>query len=190
MQERLSEYAFDHLNYLIAPESQFMEKFEQCKSDFGSSNPPEPFRLPLSIRRGRQSCILPDFNQRTEQFIIAVQDVQSLFDPVIYNIISLVKSQITAAGREYGHKAMNEPIMAVSNGSALAALREKMNGGHIRVTSPRHYGFGSPFRKSTFYLLRINGATRFNKQTEEDEIKWVIAKISRMLDSSTLISPV
>lgn len=79
-------------------------------------------------------------------------------------------------------------IMAVSNGSALAALREKMNGGHIRVTSPRHYGFGSPFRKSTFYLLRINGATRFNKQTEEDEIKWVIAKVS--FTQSGCISPI
>lgn len=137
MQERLSEYAFDHLNYLIAPESQFMEKFEQCKSDFGSSNPPEPFRLPLSIRRGRQSCILPDFNQRTEQFIIAVQDVQSLFDPVIYNIISLVKSQITAAGREYGHKAMNvsTPLLQ-PNRAKIRLLENYPCGGTGIVTLP------------------------------------------------------
>lgn len=37
---------------------------------------------------------------------------------------------------------------------------------------------GPLFREGTFYLLRINGATRFNKQTDEDEIKWVIAKVS------------
>ncbi|CAI7585778.1 unnamed protein product [Penicillium discolor] len=198
MKRRLPEHAFKHLNHLIAPGSKFMKKFEELKGSFGRPNTQGPFLLPLSIRMGREACRMSGFDKGTDKFILTVEDVQSLFDPVVYNVIGLVNSQIAAADREYGRPVINkivlvgglasspylqralhqcfevpgrssitvtswDPIMAVSNGSALASLCK------LDVRSPRNYGLGSPSRE------------------EEEKIEWIIFKVG--FTQSGRISP-
>lgn len=102
MKRRLPEHAFKYLNHLIGPGSEFMEGFEKLKRPFGSSTTQKPFPLLLPIRIGREACGMSGFDKRTDTFVLTVEDVQSLFDPIVYNVIGLVNSQIAAAGREYG----------------------------------------------------------------------------------------
>ncbi|KAJ5187904.1 actin-like ATPase domain-containing protein [Penicillium cf. viridicatum] len=111
MKRGLPEHTFKHLNHLISPGSEFMEGFENLKRSFGSSNTQKPFPLPLPIRMGREACGMSGFDKRTDTSILTVEDVQSLFDPIVYNVISLVNSQIAAAGREYGRPVINKIVL-------------------------------------------------------------------------------
>lgn len=123
MKQRLPEHAFKHLNHLIAPGSKFMEEFEELKRSFGPSNTQEVFPLSLPIRMGREACGMPGFDKGTDKFILTVEDVQSLFDPVVYNVIGLVNSQISAAGREYGRPVINVSILLLQvNFSDMAKI--------------------------------------------------------------------
>ena len=105
MKRELPAIAFDHLNHRIAPGSKFMEHFEHVKSDFGLDNTQDIFRLPLNIGIGGARCISPYYDAGT--FALSRRDLQSLFDPVILKIISLVNSQIIAAGKECEFSVIN-----------------------------------------------------------------------------------
>ncbi|CAI7630130.1 unnamed protein product [Penicillium glandicola] len=212
MQRRLPEVAFDHLNFLIAPGCDFMTRFEEVKRSFGNAETTGPFYLPLPIRRGRGLCSTAYFDQEEERFILQVEDVRSLFDPVISNIIDLVKSQIAAAHEKCGTPVINKialvwglalspylqsalrqcfeaprgsciivmppnPIMAVSDGSALGALREDYA---AEVRYPRYYGFGSPSPRGVRPCVQcMNSADHSNRKMKAQEIECVIVKGKR-----------
>ncbi|PLN84995.1 hypothetical protein BDW42DRAFT_198860 [Aspergillus taichungensis] len=99
--------AFKYLNYLIAPGSKFSCTFEGVKQVFGGDEGKDIFRLPLDLRRGQRACTLPYFDPARKELILSREDVQNLFDPVIAKIISLINSQIMAAGKEYGSPVIN-----------------------------------------------------------------------------------
>ncbi|CAI7668568.1 unnamed protein product [Penicillium viridicatum] len=187
MKRRLPEHTFKHLNHLIGPGSEFMERFETLKRSFGSSNNQNPFYLSLPIRMGREACGM-GFDKGTGKFILTFEDVQSLFDPVVHSVIGLVNSQIEAAGREYGRPVINKIVLV--GGLALSPYLQRAlqcfevpgrlsitvipqdpimavsNGSvlsslyKLDVRSPRHYGLGSPSR---------HGA---------EEIEWIIFTVS------------
>lgn len=77
-----------------------MEGFEYSKAVFGLDEAPEVFELPLDIRIGKARYILPYLS--ANNFVLSRSDFQSLFDPVIFRIISLINSQLMAAGEECG----------------------------------------------------------------------------------------
>lgn len=123
MKKRLPEHTFKHLNHLIGPGSEFMEEFETLKRSFGSSNNQNPFCLPLPIRMGREACGMSGFYTETSEFILTVEDVQSLFDPVVRSVIGLVNSQIQAACREYGRGVINvSTLLLEANFSDMAEI--------------------------------------------------------------------
>lgn len=100
-----------------------MEGFEKLKRPFGSSTTQKPFPLLLPIRIGREACGMSGFDKRTDTFVLTVEDVQSLFDPIVYNVIGLVNSQIAAAGREYGRLVINVSILLLqANFSDMAEI--------------------------------------------------------------------
>ncbi|KAJ5742912.1 actin-like ATPase domain-containing protein [Penicillium manginii] len=99
--------AFGHLNHLIAPGSIFMDSFEKLKRDFDEGLPYHCFKLPLQVRRGRATCDPRYYNSSAFEFYLRYDDVRSLFDPVIFNIIRLINSQIKVANLEYGSPVIN-----------------------------------------------------------------------------------
>ncbi|KAJ5509810.1 actin-like ATPase domain-containing protein [Penicillium freii] len=187
MKRRLLEHTFKHLNHLIGPGSEFMERFETLKRSFGSSNNQNPFYLSLPIRMGREACGM-GFDKGTGKFILTVEDVQSLFDHVVRSVIGLVNSQIEAAGREYGRPVINKIVLVgglalspylqralhqcfeVPGRLSITVIRQDpimtvSNGSvlsslyKLDVRSPRHYGLGSPSRQGA-------------------EIEWIIFTVS------------
>ncbi|KAJ5976713.1 actin-like ATPase domain-containing protein [Penicillium viridicatum] len=191
MKRRLPEHTFKRLNHLIGPGSEFMERFETLKRSFGSSNDQNPSYLPLPIRIGREACGM-GFDKGTGEFILTVEDVQSLFDPVVHSVIDLVNSQIEAAGREYGRPVINKIVLV--GGLALSPYLQRAlhqcfevpgrlcitvtpqdpimavsNGSvllspcKLDVRSPRHYGLGSPSRQGAEEIEWINFMVSFTQ---------------------------
>ncbi|KAJ5154781.1 actin-like ATPase domain-containing protein [Penicillium coprophilum] len=201
MKNRLPQNVFEHLNHLIAPGSEFMGSFEHVKRSFGSTKAQGPFHLPLRVRRGRAAYGMSDFNMKTGMFTLVSEDVQTLFDPVIDNIIHLVNSQIEAADREYGSPVINKILLVGGlasspclqdafrrnfevSGRSLITLppRESvmavstgsaLQAMRAKFRSPRHYGVGSPLPRG-----RLN-FQRMEIQREVEEIKWFIVKGKR-----------
>lgn len=72
---------------------------------------------------GREACEMSGFDKRTDTFVLTAEDVQSLFDPIVYNVVGLVNSQIAAAGREYGRPVINVSILLLqANFSDMAEI--------------------------------------------------------------------
>ncbi|KAJ5938908.1 actin-like ATPase domain-containing protein [Penicillium verhagenii] len=109
LKSRLPAYTFEHLNHLIAPGSHFMTQFEGIKMVWGRKYESSTYHLPLPLRIGRSGCEIPHYNNG--HFILTSEDLHALFDPVIYNIASLINSQIMAANQAYGSPVINVSIL-------------------------------------------------------------------------------
>ncbi|KAJ5715243.1 actin-like ATPase domain-containing protein [Penicillium malachiteum] len=107
MKQQLSTSAFEGLNHLIAPRSPFMMEFKKVKMSFGSHFAHGLFHLPLPLRRGRATC---NFDPEGDIFTLKRQDVQSLFDPVVRKIATLIKSQIKEAASKKPGSMINADL--------------------------------------------------------------------------------
>ena len=78
-----------------------MNAFEAVKSTYGLDVFERPVRMPLSLRRGLATC--------TEEMYLTLtkEDLQSLFKPVISNIVSLVSLQISTTTAQYSTPVIN-----------------------------------------------------------------------------------
>ncbi|KAL4901109.1 hypothetical protein BDW74DRAFT_88294 [Aspergillus multicolor] len=98
MSERFGE-AFDKLPMKRkGPGGEFMKKFETLKRDFGVSDEETIFELPLNM-----TVDDPDpryFDEEERLVIVNSHDLRKVFDPVVNQIIKLVKRQIEDANKE------------------------------------------------------------------------------------------
>ncbi|KAE8364462.1 hypothetical protein BDV27DRAFT_128405 [Aspergillus caelatus] len=138
MSDRFGD-AFDNLPMRRkGPGSEFMKQFEIIKRDFGSSDESDYFELPLNMT-------VPDpdpahFDDEERMVIISSDDLRALFDPVIDQIISLVRLQIRGARQETG-KDIIKRIVLVGGFGDSEYLRKTMrssfeSSGNITITIP------------------------------------------------------
>ncbi|KAL4863291.1 hypothetical protein BDV12DRAFT_202257 [Aspergillus spectabilis] len=109
MSERFGE-AFDKLPAKRkSPGSDFMKRFELLKRDFGASDEQASFELPLNM-----TVDDPDpkyFDEDERLVIVSSDDLRKLFDPVVDQIIQLVKRQIDDANTEAGRDIIKRIIL-------------------------------------------------------------------------------
>ncbi|CAI7570844.1 unnamed protein product [Penicillium pancosmium] len=121
LMKKREPHAFRHLNHLIASGSIFMDKFEKLKRSFGKKEKGKgPFRLPLNIRIYRVTCDPEHHDPENNTFYLSYDDMQSLFDPVIFNIIRLVNPQIKVANWKYGSSVIKVGISTAVNSDQKA----------------------------------------------------------------------
>ncbi|KAL2827784.1 actin-like ATPase domain-containing protein [Aspergillus cavernicola] len=121
-----------------SPGSEFMRKFEVIKRDFGHSDEETTFELPLIM-------ILwdPDpkyFDEEERLVIISSDDLRAIFDPVVEQILSLVRQQIIDARNDAGKDIINRIILVGGFGDS-EYLRKSFqssfaSNGKITITVP------------------------------------------------------
>ncbi|KAK6828704.1 hypothetical protein RU639_003752 [Aspergillus parasiticus] len=138
MSDRFGD-AFDNLPMRRkGPGSEFMKKFEIIKRDFGSSDESTDFELPLNMT-------VPDpdpayFDDEERLVILSSDDMRAIFDPVIDQIVSLVKLQIKDARQETGKDVIKRIVLVGGFGDS-EYLRKTMrssfeSGENITITIP------------------------------------------------------
>ncbi|RDW64368.1 Hsp70 family protein [Aspergillus mulundensis] len=138
MSERFGE-AFDKLPMKRkGPGSEFMKKFETLKRDFGVSDEQASWELPLNM-----TVDAPDpkyFDEEERLVIIYSDDMRKIFDPVLDQIIQLVKRQIEDANKDAGRDAINRIILVGGFGDSeylRNAFKSSFGlGGKIAITVP------------------------------------------------------
>ncbi|KAL4881112.1 hypothetical protein BJY04DRAFT_218627 [Aspergillus karnatakaensis] len=172
-----------------APGSDFMRKFELIKRDFGYSEEEDTiFELPLSMTLKKPD---PEHFEDDEQMVLlSSKDMRAIFDPVVEQIIRLVKKQIKDANTESGRNCIksfkdtfrsiaitvpDSPQAAIVQGAALCGLEGLQS---TTRRSRRHYGisWGIPFREGVdeeinFYIDFFTGQKKVRGMME-----WMIAK--------------
>ncbi|RHZ47431.1 Hsp70 family protein [Aspergillus thermomutatus] len=110
MSQRFGE-AFDNLPMRMkGPGSQFMKAFESIKRDFGYSDEENVFELPLNMKL---TDARPQyFNDDERLVLLSSEDLRKVFDPVIQQIVKLVRQQIKDATAEAGKSVINRIILA------------------------------------------------------------------------------
>ncbi|KAG5291454.1 Hsp70 family protein [Histoplasma ohiense] len=175
MSDRFGD-AFDNLLMKRkGPGSELMNKFEVIKKDFGHSDDPTIFELPLNMNAPYAK---PEYFDDEERIVLlSSEDLQSVFEPVVEQILSLVRGQIQDARKATGHR-INRIILVGGFGDSeylRRKFRSSFESMDITVTIPdkpqativqgaalrglegvrsttkkccRHYGFcwGIPFR--------------------------------------------
>ncbi|RDW74281.1 Hsp70 family protein [Aspergillus mulundensis] len=123
-----------------APGSEFMNKFEVIKRDFGYDSENTTHELSLNIKP-----VAPDpayFNADENVVVISDEDLRGFFDPVIEKILALVHQQINAANRQAGRDAINRIILVGGFGNSeylRTAFRNSFDpAGNIAVTVPNN----------------------------------------------------
>ncbi|KAL4733033.1 hypothetical protein BDV11DRAFT_200880 [Aspergillus similis] len=138
MSERFGE-AFDKLPMKRkGPGSEFMRRFETLKRDFGVSDEQTVHELPLNMTLDE-----PDpryFDEDERMVLISSDDLRTVFDPVVDQIIQLVRKQIEDANNEAGKDSINRIILVGGFGDS-EYLREAFKSsfalnGKIAITVP------------------------------------------------------
>ncbi|KAL4933394.1 Hsp70 family protein [Aspergillus undulatus] len=138
MSERFGE-AFDDLPIKRkSPGSGFMRAFESIKRDFGSSDEENTFELPLNI-----TLVDPDpkyYDEEERMVIVSSNDLRNMFDPVVDQILDLVKEQLEDAKEEAGQDVINRIVLVGGFGDSeylRKAFRSTFESdGKISVTVP------------------------------------------------------
>ncbi|KAL2851693.1 hypothetical protein BJX68DRAFT_265937 [Aspergillus pseudodeflectus] len=123
----------------IGPGSEFMNKFEIVKRDFGMSTEDDSVHpLPLNMPLQKAD---PEYFDVDERFVLlSNDDLQGLFEPVVSKILNLVRQQVEYANEQAGRSAINRIILVGGFGDSdylrNAFLRSFGNGGKIEVTTP------------------------------------------------------
>ncbi|KAH8702220.1 Hsp70 family protein [Talaromyces proteolyticus] len=109
MSERFGT-AFDALPAKrIGPGSAFMRRFEALKRNFGLDTEDTTYELPLNIR---SSQVAPEYYDEEEgSVIVSDQDLRDVFDPVVDQIIRLIKTQMQDANKEMETGTINRIIL-------------------------------------------------------------------------------
>ncbi|GIJ81658.1 hypothetical protein Asppvi_000157 [Aspergillus pseudoviridinutans] len=138
MSDRFGD-AFDNLpTKRKGPGSEFMKKFEIIKRDFGNSDEETTFELPLNMTVANPD---PEFFDEEERLVlISSADLRSIFDPVIEQIVSLVRQQIADARKETGKDIINRIVLVGGFGDSeylRKAFRTSFGStGKITITVP------------------------------------------------------
>ncbi|GBF66389.1 hypothetical protein TMEN_9109 [Trichophyton mentagrophytes] len=179
------------------PGSEFMRKFEIVKKDFGFNIEEDKiYELPLNIRAGKVKSEYFDDEERL--VLLSSNDIRQLFDPVVDQVIGLVRKQMDdAEDAESGiinkmEKAFfgititvpDNPQTAIVKGAALRGLWG------LQVTTKRcrrHYGFkwSIPFRQGIDREKHayIDEFTR--KKMVGGIMKWMISKGEKYTENHT-----
>ncbi|BCR91386.1 Hsp70 family protein [Aspergillus chevalieri] len=108
MSDRFGD-AFDSLPMKRkGPGSEFMKNFEVIKRDFGNSDEERIFELPINM--AVEDPNPEHFDDEERMVIIHSDDLRSIFDPVVDQILSLVRQQIKDATAEVGRGVINRVI--------------------------------------------------------------------------------
>ncbi|KAL4942784.1 hypothetical protein BDV06DRAFT_211602 [Aspergillus oleicola] len=138
MSERFGE-AFDKLPMKRkGPGSEFMRRFETLKRDFGVSDEQTIHVLPLNM-----TIDDPDpkyFDEEERIVMVSSDDLRTVFDPVVDQIIQLVRKQIDDANIEAGKDMINRIILVGGFGDS-EYLRQAFKSsfafdGKIAITVP------------------------------------------------------
>ncbi|KAL4785997.1 actin-like ATPase domain-containing protein [Aspergillus varians] len=138
MSERFGE-AFNKLpSKRKSPGSQFMNKFEGIKRDFGNSDEQTTFELPLNM-----TLADPDpkyFDDDELLVIISSDDLREIFDPVVGKIVQLIKKQIEDANKEAHNNVINRILLVGGFGDSeylRKAIKSAFEGdSKIAITVP------------------------------------------------------
>ncbi|KAL3480533.1 hypothetical protein BJX99DRAFT_266451 [Aspergillus californicus] len=133
--------SFDNLpRKRTAPGSEFMNKFEIIKRDFGYDSEEITYELPLNMTLADADPKY--FNEDERLVMISNDDLGPLFDPVMENILSLVREQIEDANKQAGRKAINRIILVGGFGDSeylRTAFRNAFSpAGNIAITVPNN----------------------------------------------------
>ncbi|OJJ58314.1 hypothetical protein ASPSYDRAFT_1179147 [Aspergillus sydowii CBS 593.65] len=195
-----------------APGSEFMNKFEIIKRDFGYPSAEMKHELFLNMN---PVGVNPEyFNEDESLVIISKNNLQSLFDPVVEKILALVRQQIVDANKEAGRQAINRIILVGGFGDSeylRNAFRNAFATGNITVTVPnnaqaaivqgaalrgleglradnrmsrRHYGFeiSMPFQKG-IDIKKWSYVDQYDgKRYAPGYMRWMVAKGQRIFD--------
>ncbi|KAL3478805.1 hypothetical protein BJX99DRAFT_223928 [Aspergillus californicus] len=138
MSDRFGE-AFDNLPLKRkSPGSEFMKKFEVIKRDFGHSDEQTSFELPLNMTLPEPN---PEYFDDEELFVIlSSDDLRAIFTPVIDQILSLVRQQITDAQNDARKDIINRIILVGGFGDSeylRKSFRSQFGSdGEIAITVP------------------------------------------------------
>ncbi|OAX80402.1 hypothetical protein ACJ72_05262 [Emergomyces africanus] len=196
--------------------SELMNKFEVIKKDFGHSNEPTIFELPLNMNAPDASPKYFDDEER--MVLLSSEDLRSVFKPVVEQVLSLVREQIQDAREATKHR-INRIILVGGFGDS-EYLRRKFRSSFepmgIAITVPdkpqativqgaalrgleglrsttkkcrRHYGFvwGIPFRDGIDAESNAYIHT-FSGIKMVRRIKWMIAKGEKYTENYTYVS--
>ncbi|KAL4876440.1 hypothetical protein BJY04DRAFT_231620 [Aspergillus karnatakaensis] len=140
MRQELGKSFDDLPRRKVAPGSEFMNKFELVKRDFGYPTEQMTYELPLNITP--QKVDPKYFNEDERLVIISKNDLRLLFDPIIQKILSLVRQQIMDANQQAGRDAINRVILVGGFGDSeylRNVFREAFDpSGKITVTVPNN----------------------------------------------------
>ncbi|KAL2862593.1 Hsp70 family protein [Aspergillus lucknowensis] len=121
-----------------SPGSEFMNKFEIIKRDFGNSDEKTIFELPLNM-----TVANPDpkyFDEEERLVLISSDDLRAIFDPVIDQIMILVRQQIEDSRKESAECTINRIVLVGGFGDS-EYLRKSFRSsfglaGKIAITVP------------------------------------------------------
>ncbi|KAL4734478.1 actin-like ATPase domain-containing protein [Aspergillus similis] len=138
MSDRFGE-AFDNLPLKRkSPGSEFMRKFEVIKRDFGHSDEETTFELPLNMTLSEPNS--DHFDDEERLVILSSDDLRAIFAPVVDQILSLVRQQITDARDDAERDVINRIILVGGFGDSeylRKSFRSQFGSdGQITVTVP------------------------------------------------------
>ncbi|KAL4783416.1 actin-like ATPase domain-containing protein [Aspergillus varians] len=113
-----------------SPGSEFMKKFELIKRDFGTSNEETVFELPLNMTVEDPD---PEYFDEEERLVfVSSKDLRAVFDPVVEQIIRLVRQQIKDANREAGRNSIKRIVLVGGFGDSEYLRKSLKNSFHSR----------------------------------------------------------
>ncbi|PGH03861.1 hypothetical protein GX51_03849 [Blastomyces parvus] len=217
MSDRFGD-AFDNLPMKRKrPGSEFMNKFEVIKKDFGHSNEPTTFELPLNMNAPYAKP--GHFDDEERMVLLSNKDLHSVFEPVVEQVLSLVREQIQDARKkqdtaskiilvggfgdsEYLRSEFrssfqpmgidvtvpDKPQATIVQGAALRGLEG------LRSTTKkcrRHYGFvwGIPFRDGIDDESNSYIEKFTGRKMVRGMMKWMIAKGETYTENYTSVTP-
>ncbi|DAA75364.1 TPA_exp: HSP70 family protein [Trichophyton benhamiae CBS 112371] len=195
------------------PGSEFMRKFEIVKKDFGFNiDEDKIYELPLNMRANKVKSEYFDDEERL--VLLSSNDIRQLFDPVVDQVIGLVRKQMDDA--EEAESGIINRIILVGGFGDSEYLREKMEKSFfgITITVPdnpqtaivkgaalrglwglqvttkrcrRHYGFewSIPFRRGTDHERNAHIDEFTRKKMVGGVMKWMISKGEKYTENHT-----
>ncbi|KAK2743030.1 hypothetical protein FQN57_004986 [Myotisia sp. PD_48] len=196
MSERFGA-AFENLSSRIkGPGSSFMQDFEQVKQSFGHTYAEEVYEIPLDMRISDPD---PNYFDEDERLVLlSGQDMETIFDPTVSQIITLVEAQMEAtesqAIRKLAERLIADtdlqilvpqyPQAAIVGGAALRGLEGIFP---TSRRSRRHFGqeINLPFREGIGaekdgYFDPFDG-----EKFCRNRIEWVIEKGEKLAGNTT-----
>ncbi|KAL2864835.1 Hsp70 family protein [Aspergillus lucknowensis] len=140
MSQKLGRSFDDLPRRTTAPGSEFVNKFEIVKRDFGYPSAHRTHELPLNMTLARPDPVY--FNEDERLVMILHDDLGFLFDPVVDKVLALVRQQIADANKEARRDAINRIVLVGGFGDSeylRSAFRKEFGtDGKTAVTIPNN----------------------------------------------------